>query len=206
MVKNILILVNCFLFCCFLAQPPAISFSIRHLDDKKIELTVTNNSPYNKILLMDTSDLRITDTQNYDLEYEMFLANVLVYKSKGNYAVPFTRNLSSHRDCNEFGKDNLTNIEDYVQSHMLKLRGNESQKIIYNLLTQENIYINKTEPIKKLNFKINVVYNGKKIEQYLKTSRCYTAKSNFEHFSFENITSNTITMSINAQKITPPKR
>ena len=89
---------------------------------------------------------------------------------------------------------------------MLKLRGNESRKIIYNLLAQENIHINKTEPIKKLNFKINIVYNGKKIEQYLKTSRCCTAKSNFEHFSFENITSNTITMSLNAQKITPPKK
>ncbi|RXM39614.1 hypothetical protein BOQ62_10605 [Chryseobacterium sp. CH21] len=29
---------------------------------------------------MDTSNLRITDTQDFDLEYEMFLSNVLIYK------------------------------------------------------------------------------------------------------------------------------
>jgi len=53
MAKNILIVVNCYLFCCF-STAPAISFSIKHLDDKKIELTVNNKSPSNKILLVET--------------------------------------------------------------------------------------------------------------------------------------------------------
>lgn len=205
MIKKILIIVSCCLFYSFFAQSNAVSFSVKQIEAEKIELTITNSSPQKKVLYMDTSNLRITDTQNFDLEYELFLTNVLVYKKNGKYAVPFTRYSSTYQDCHEFGENRSTNIQDYMKSTRLELKGKETKKILYDLSKQENIHFDKDESVKKKDFKVKVVYKGKNIEQYLKNTKCFTSKKNLEGITFENISSNTVTMNLNVQKIIPPK-
>ncbi|MFP3597425.1 hypothetical protein [Chryseobacterium sp. SIMBA_029] len=205
MIKKIITLVSCCLFYSFFAQSNAVSFSVRQVDAEKIELTIINSSPQKKVLYMDTSNLRITDAQNFDLEYEMFLTNVLVYKKNGGYAVPFTRYSSTYQECHEFGENRSTDIQDYIKSNRLELKGKETKKILYDLSKQENIHFDENESIKKMDLKVKVVYKGKNIEQYLKNRKCFTSKKDLEGITFENISSNTVTMNLNVQKIMPPK-
>ncbi|RXM39613.1 hypothetical protein BOQ62_10600 [Chryseobacterium sp. CH21] len=92
-----------------------------------------------------------------------------------------------------------------MKSNTLELKGKESKKILYDLSEQENIHFSSSEPVKKINFKVNIVYKGKNIERYLKNKKCFTSKKDLENITFENISSNTIMMKLNVQKIIPPK-